>query len=360
MLSRLGHSQATELTQKVAGGKALPAEVVRQIVTKTDGVPLFVEELTKMVVESNLLTECETHYELRGTLLPLAIPSTLHDSLMARLDRLTTAREIAQVGATLGREFSYDLIQAVVPLREETLQQALTQLVAAELIYQRGEPPQATYVFKHALVQDTAYQSLLKTKRQQFHQRIAQVLEVQFPDIVETHPELVAHHYTEAKLSELAIPYWYQAGQGAIRRTAFTEALHHLTKGVELLQLLPESSARDWQELDLQSALGLVLQTLKGYAAPEVDHAYIRARQLCQQVGDTAQLVSVLRGQLLFYGVRADYNIALELGQQMLAVVEQYPAYLVEAHLAMGLIALYLGDPSLPDPSGTEHCYRRT
>ncbi|MSQ48324.1 MAG: hypothetical protein EXR78_08040 [Deltaproteobacteria bacterium] len=253
MLSRLGQSQVTEMTQKVAGGKTLPAEVVRQIVTKTDGVPLFVEELTKMVVESGLLTERETHYELSGALLALAIPSTLHDSLMARLNRLTTARDIAQVGAMLGREFSYEIIQAVVPLGEETLQQALAQLVATELIYQRGVPPQATYIFKHALVQDAAYQSLLKSKRQQLHQRIAQVLEADFLDITEHRPELVAHHYTEAKLSDLAIPYWYQAGQGAIRRAAFTEALNHLTQGLELLQTVPESSERDRQELDLQA-----------------------------------------------------------------------------------------------------------
>jgi class 3 adenylate cyclase/predicted ATPase len=346
MLSRLPQPQVLEMTRKVAGGKALPTEIVRQIVTKTDGVPLFVEELTKMVIESDLLTERDTHYEIRGALIPLTIPSTLHDSLMARLDRLTTAREIAQVGATLGREFSYDLIQAVVPLREEVLQQALAQLVAAELLYQRGFSPQATYVFKHALVQDAAYESMLKSKRQQLHQRIAQVLEVQFPDIVEYRPELVAHHYTEARLSELAVPYWYQAGQGAIRRAAFAEALNHLTQGLELLQTVPESSERDRQELDLQSALGLVLQTIKGYAAPEVDSAYTRARSLCQRVGDTAQLVSVLRGQLLFYGVRADYGVALELGQQMLAVAERAREleYQVEAHLAMGLVRLYQGE----------------
>jgi predicted ATPase len=169
--------------------------VVEQIVAKTDGVPLFVEELTKMVLESSFLQEQEERYALTGPLPPLAIPSTLHDSLMARLDRLATVKAIAQLGATLGREFSSALLQAVSPWDEGTVQRGLHQLVAAEFLYQQGVPPHATYRFKHALIQDTAYQSLLKSTRQQYHQRVAQVLEAQFPDIVDTQPELVAHHY---------------------------------------------------------------------------------------------------------------------------------------------------------------------
>jgi predicted ATPase len=176
-------------------------------VTKTDGVPLFVEELTKMVLESGFLREGEDHYELTGPLPPLAIPSTLQDSLMARLDRIAPVRELAQLGATLGREFSYELFHAVSALDEEALQPGLRQLVATELVYQRGVPPQATYLFKHALIQDTAYQSLLKSKRQQLHRQIAQVLQNRFPETVETQPELVAHHYTEAGLALQALPY---------------------------------------------------------------------------------------------------------------------------------------------------------
>src|SRR5262249_4445722 len=193
-LARLPRRHATEMTGQVARGKTLPAEVVEQVVAKTDGVPLFVEELTKMVLESGLLQEQENRYELTGPLPPLAIPTTLHDSLMARLDRLATVKGLAQLGATLGREFSYELLHAVSPWDEETVQQGLRQLVEVEFLYQRGLPPQATYRFKHALIQDEAYQSLLRSTRQQHHQRIAQVLEAQFPGTAQTQPELVAHH----------------------------------------------------------------------------------------------------------------------------------------------------------------------
>ena len=201
--------------------------MVQQIVAKTDGVPLFVEELTKMVRgvgaahEKRMASMSCTAVPLP----PLAIPSTLQDSLMARLDRLGPVKEIAQLGATLGGNSRYELLHAVSPLDEGSLQQGLRQLVEAELLYQRGLPPQATYLFKHALIQDTAYQSLLKSKRQQYHQQIAQVLEEQFPETEETQPELLAHHYTEAGLIAQAIPYWQQAGQRAIQRSANVEAI---------------------------------------------------------------------------------------------------------------------------------------
>ena len=228
-LNRLPRRQAAEMTGRVAHGKALPPEVVEQVVAKTDGVPLFVEELTKMVLESGLLQEREERYELTGPLPPLAIPTTLHDSLMARLDRLATVKGLAQLGATLGREFSYELLHAVSPWDEAALRRGLQQLVEAEFLYQQGLPPQATYLFKHALIQEAAYQSLLKSTRQQYHQRIAQVLEARFPEICETQPELLAHHYTEAGLLAQAIPYWQQAGQRALERSATLEAVAHLT-----------------------------------------------------------------------------------------------------------------------------------
>ena len=224
-LPRLPRRQAVEMTGLVAHNKALPTEVVEQVVAKTDGVPLFVEELTKMVLESGLLQERAERYELTGSLPPLAIPTTLHDSLMARLDRLAAVKGLAQLGATLGREFSYDLLQAVAPWDEDTLQRGLHQLVAAEFLYQRGLPPQATYRFKHALIQDAAYQSLLRSTRQQHHQRIGQVLEARFPELCETQPELLAHHYTEAGLNAQAIPYWQRAGQRAVERSANLEAI---------------------------------------------------------------------------------------------------------------------------------------
>ncbi len=285
-LTRLPRTQAAELIERVTGGKLLPTEVQQQIVSKTDGVPLFVEELTKMVLESGLLRETDGHYELAGPLPPLAIPATLHDSLMARLDRLAAARDVAQLGATLGREFSYELLQAVSRVDEVSLQHALARLVEAEVLYQRGLPPQARYVFKHALIQDAAYQSLLKSTRQQYHQQIAQALQEQFSETREAQPELLAHHYTEADLVAQAIPYWQKAGQRAIERSANAEAISHLAKALELLKTLPDTSERVRQELSLQITLGPALVILKGMAAPEVEKVYTRARELCQQVGE--------------------------------------------------------------------------
>src|SRR5262245_24497900 len=193
---------------------------------------------------------------------------------MARLDRLATTREIAQLGATLGREFSYELLHAVSPLDEGTLQQGLRQLVEAELLYQRGLSPQASYFFKHALIQDAAYHSLLKSRRQQLHQQIAQVLAEKFSETTETKLELLAHHYTEAGLIAQAIPYWQKAGQRATQRSAHVEAISHLTQGLELLKTLPNTPERAQRELTLQIALGLPLQTTKGMGAPELERAY--------------------------------------------------------------------------------------
>jgi TOMM system kinase/cyclase fusion protein len=324
-LNRLPRRQAAELTGRVAHGKALPPAVVEQVVAKTDGVPLFVEELTKMVLESGLLREREARYELTGPLPSLAIPATLHDSLMARLDRLATVKSLAQLGATLGREFAYALLQAVSPWDEGTLQRGLQQLVAAEFLYQQGLPPQATYRFKHALIQDAAYQSLLKSTRQQYHQRIAQMLEARFPEIVETQPELLAHHYTEAGLSAQAIPYWQTAGQRAAQRSAHQEAVGHLTTGVEVLQTLPDTPERAHQDLRLHVALGVSLMAVKGRAAPEVERVYTRARALCQQVGDTPQLFPVLRGLYLFYLNRGQRQTAQDLAEQLLRQAERQP-----------------------------------
>ena len=276
-VNRLPRRQAVEVIRQVAHGKVLPPEVVEQIVAKTDGVPLFVEELTKMVLESGLLQERDERYALTGPLHPLAIPATLHDSLMARLDRLAAVKALAQLGATLGREFSYALLRAVAPWEEEIVQQGLHQLVAAEFLYQRGVPPQATYTFKHALIQDVAYQSLLRSTRQQYHQRIAQALEAQFPETVATQPELVAQHYTAAGCAEQAVLYWLRAGQQASDRSAHLEAISHVTTGIELLKTLPETPEHTQQALTLHLALGAALHVAKGHAAPEVEQAYTQA-----------------------------------------------------------------------------------
>ena len=274
----------------MAHRKTLPPEVLEQIVARTDGVPLFVEELTKMVLESALLQEHEERYELTAPLPPLAIPATLHDSLMARLDRLAAVKGLAQLGATLGRAFAYALLQAVSPWDEATVRRGLHQLVEAEFLYQQGLPPQATYVFKHALIQEAAYQSLLRSTRQQYHQRIAQALEAQFPARAETQPELLAHHYTEAGLSAQAVDYWQRAGQQAIQRSANVEAIAHLRQGIALLTTLPDTPERVQAELTLQTTLGPALMATRGYAAPEVAATYHRARELCQQAEETAAL----------------------------------------------------------------------
>jgi TOMM system kinase/cyclase fusion protein len=342
---RLPRRQAVEVSHHIAHGKALPPEVVEQIVAKTDGVPLFVEELTKMLLESGLLQEQPERYTLTGPLPPLAIPTTLHDSLMARLDRLAVVKGLAQLAATLGREFSYALLHAVSPWDEGTVQRGLHQLVEAEFLYQRGLPPQATYLFKHALIQDTAYQSLLRSTRQQYHQRIAQVLEARFPDLCETQPELLAQHYTEAGVIAQAIPYWQRAGQRAIERSAHLEAIAHLSKGLEVLGTLLDNPERARQELELQTTLGPALIATKGYAAPEVEKVYARARELCRQIEETPWLFPVLRGLWLFHFVGAELHIAYALGEQLLTLAqsEEDPAFLLEAHRAMGTTLFWLG-----------------
>jgi predicted ATPase len=345
-LHRLTPQQAVEMVRRVAHNKALPPEVIEQVVAKTDGVPLFVEELTKMVLESGLLEEREERYELTGPLLPLAIPATLHDSLMARLDRLGAVKGLAQLGATLGREFSYALLQAVSPWDEETLRRGLHQLVEAEFLYQRGLLPQATYLFKHVLIQEAAYQSLLKITRQQYHQRIAQAVEARFPELCATQPALVAQHYTEAGLTEQAIPYWQRAGQQALQRSANPEAIQHLTTGLALLATLPETPARAQQELDLELALGPALMATKGYAAPDVEQTYARARALCAKIGDTPQRFPTLRGLWGFYHNRGELPTARELGEQFYRLVqcEAAPTHLLEAHAALGNTLFFLGE----------------
>ncbi len=254
-LNRLPRTQVAQMVElladRVTGGKPFPTEVMQHLVEKSDGIPLFVEEMTKTVLESDILTANEREYVLTGPVSAMAIPATLQDSLMARLDRLVTAKGLAQLGATLGRHFSYALLQAVAQLDEETLQRELQRLVTAELLYQRGVPPQATYLFKHALIQDVAYQSLLKSTRQHYHQRIAQVLEARFPEVVATQPELLAHHYTAAGCTEQAVAYWQRAGEHASDRSAHLEAISHFTTGIELLKTLPETPAHTQQALTL-------------------------------------------------------------------------------------------------------------
>jgi class 3 adenylate cyclase/energy-coupling factor transporter ATP-binding protein EcfA2 len=258
-LSRLDRYDRTALIEQIAGSTALPNEVIDQIAERTDGVPLFIEELTKSVLESGVPA--------------VGIPTTLHDSLMARLDRLSSVRRVAQIGAAIGREFSYVLLDAVSHLPEDDLQAALARLVASELVFQRGAPPEAVYVFKHALVQDAAHSSLLRATRQHLHAEIAQALEIHSSEMMENQPELLALHYAEAGLVEKSIAFWAKAGHRSTARSAMAEAAAQFQRGIDQLALLPDTPERHRQELEFFSALGAVLQVVKGFAAPETGRA---------------------------------------------------------------------------------------
>ena len=346
-LNRLSRHQVEQVATQVAGGKALPAEVIAQLVDRTDGVPLYVEEMTKSVLESGVLKEADERYELTSSITSLSIPATLQDSLMARLDRLVTAKAVAQYASVIGRQFSYELLQAVSSLDEATLQRELGRLVEAELVYQRGLPPNAIYTFKHALVQDTAYESLLRNTRQGYHRRIAEVLEELFPETIESQPELLAHHFTEAGLNIQAVIYWQKAGQQASERSSYQEATNHLTTGLTLLQTLPETLQRHQQELTLQMALGAASLAIRGHAASEVEVAYTRARVLCQELGDTQDVFPALFGLWRFYNTRADFLVARQLSEELLALAERgdESSLYVIAHFAVGATLMWMGEP---------------
>jgi tetratricopeptide (TPR) repeat protein len=264
---------------------------------------------------------------------------------MARLDQLNSAKEVAQLGAVLGREFPYDMLQAVSPQDEEALQAGLMHLVAAELLYQRGRPPRARYLFKHALIQDAAYASLLRSTRQQVHQRVARLLEERFPELVQTQPELLAHHYTAAGHHEPAFTYWRQAGEQAQARSAYAEAIAHLRQGLELLTTLPDTRERLQRELDVHMALASAYHASKGQAAPEVEQTYTRARQLCEHLGDDQQLFYVLMGLYRNYSGRGQHQKALEAVDTFCQIAQctQDQRLLMEAHMAQGTWMLHVG-----------------
>ena len=259
------------MVEGVAHAKRLPEEVIEEIIVKTDGVPLFVEELTKTVLESNLLSEKDGRYVFSGPLRQLAIPATLTDSLMARLDRMGPFKEVAQIGATIGREFSYELLRAVAETPADTLNVALNHLEHAGLIIRRGHPPEADYAFNHALVQDAAYSSLLHSDRKRLHARIAAVLAEMYPERAEREPELLAHHFTEADQSESAVDFWLKAGKRAAKTRANLEAIARLRRGLEVVAGNPGIPDRDGKELALRIGLGVPLIAAKGYAVQEVE-----------------------------------------------------------------------------------------
>ncbi|MDA9435143.1 hypothetical protein XH88_25730 [Bradyrhizobium sp. CCBAU 51627] len=345
-LGRLSPSDVKNVATQVANGRALPTEVMKQIVAKTDGNPLFVEELTKAVLEAGILVENQTRDQI-GSSLPLsAIPETLHDSLMARLDRLHSVKEIAQIGATIGRDFSYLLIRAVVDREEARLQQSLAELEEAGLIFRQGDLPDAVYTFKHALVRDAAYQSLLKRRRRQLHAQIARVLEEEFPAAAMNDPEILAHHFTEAGLLEQATDYWLKAGKRALGRSSNAEAVKHLARGLELIEQLPSSPQRDRRELDFYMALGPAVAATEGDAAPETSRVFSRARALLGESASLEERMTILWGNYLAHSMRAEYSTALDDARHCLALAAEYdhPGVSVLATRFIGQTLHFTGD----------------
>ena len=345
-LSKLTRAQSGAMVARLAGIKTLPSSLVKQILTKTDGVPLFVEELTNSILESGELKEAGDHYEYAGDMRSISIPATLRDSLMARLDRFVPVKEIAQIGAAIGREFSYELIAAVAPMRQSQLDTALSQLTYSGLAFRRGTPPDATYTFKHALVQDAAYDSLLKSPRQELHAKIARVIEERFPGVKDTEPELLAHHLSAAGADAAAIPSWYKAATNAVERVALLDAMAHCARGLALLSALPDSQDRARQELALQLVLGQAAAQAKGWAAPEPEQAFSRARALCEAIGDAPEVFPALWGVWAFSVVAGRMVAAEAVALEFLGHAKRSgdSAAVCEGQRIVGEMALHLGD----------------
>jgi tetratricopeptide (TPR) repeat protein len=334
------------MVDRIIGSKPMPAEVLEQIVEKTDGVPLFVEELTKTVLESGLLREEVGGFAIDKALTPLAIPSTLQDSLMARLDRLAPVKEIAQIGAAIGREFPYRLLEAVSPIQGAALQDAIGQLIAAELIHRRGEPPEATYVFKHALVQDTAYGSLLRSRRQRIHADIARALEERFTDQVNAAPAILAHHYAEAGLQEPAARYWLKAAELALSRSAQTEVERHVNAGLELISRLSDGPDRQSLELSFHLVRATASTSLRGYNAQETVAALMEAKRLLDAgVGSDLQRFSVLQGLCSANQFAARIEPALNLAREIVEVAnrQEDTTYRMIGYRLQGSMLFYMG-----------------
>jgi class 3 adenylate cyclase/predicted ATPase len=346
VLTRLTRRQAGELVTHVAGTRALAAEVVSQIVARTDGVPLYVEELTKMVVETGLAPPLQEGPETADAPQSLAIPATLQDSLMARLDRLNGGKAVAQLCATLGREFSYALLRAVSDLDDAGLDRELDRLVEAEFLYQRGTPPDATYVFKHALIREAAYESLLRSARRQLHRRNALAMVNQFAAESAAQPEYVAMQFTEAGELGDAVRWWQSAGRRAFSRATYAEAAAHFRKGLVLLTSTPGSGERDQRELELQVELGYALIPLRGWAASETAAAFTRAGELCRSIGETPVRFRALWGLGAFHFVRGDQRRAREVADQCLAASRVYNDVdaRIEAHYLSGIVLCTMGD----------------
>jgi predicted ATPase len=324
-LGRLDRSRVQTMMEHVAGGRRLPTEVVGEIVAKTDGIPLFVEELTKAVLEAGILVEDAAGYRLDGALPRLAIPATLQDSLVARLDRLAPVKEIAQVGAAIGREFSYALLQAVTGRDKLSLNAALSRLEDAELLFRTRPPPDVRYSFKHALVQDAAYETLLKSRRQVLHRHIAEALRDRFSSLADTEPEIVAHHFTQAGLAEIAADWWGKAAERSMLSSAYNEAIAHLSKALRLTDELNHGPTQQLLRFRLQTIYGHAWLHSAGLTSPEAKVAFARARQLAADVEDAMEKFSAYYGLWAGSFARADLSPTLEMAEASLREVQRWP-----------------------------------
>jgi class 3 adenylate cyclase/tetratricopeptide (TPR) repeat protein len=320
-LNRFDEQHTVALIKKVADNRSLASEIIQRIVTRTDGIPLFIEEMTKSLLESGMLRAEEDHYVLDPSLPQLAIPSSLHALLLSRLDRLEGAKEVAQVAAALGREFSFELLRAVSHITGDQLKEALSRLLAAGLIFRRGSAPRESFIFKHALVQDAAYSTLLRGPRRALHARVASIQEEQFPEIGDHQPEIVAHHYTEAGLPDNAIKYWRKAGELALRRSANVEAVQHLTHALALTPSLGDEALRRRQELAIYLVLGQAVRGIKGHAAPETLQMFTNARDRLDIEANAKQKMSILYGLFGVHFVRGEHAAAYEVAREAAALV---------------------------------------
>ena len=348
LLGPLSRVAAEQLVFAVTHSKALPKDLMEQILEKTDGVPLFIEELTKTVLESGLLREEGDTYALDEPLGAVAIPSTLQDSLKARLDRLSSDKEVVQVGAAIGRSFSYRLIATVMSQEEGFLRTALERLVETKMIYQGGVPPDATYTFRHALVQEAAYESMLRSRKLALHARIVQTIDTHFREIAEMEPEILAHHCARAELPEKAIGYWLKAGKGAVGRSANLEATNHLRSGLKLLHAIPAANDRARVELELQLTLGQASIAARGYTAIETTHAFVRAEQLAEKIGVPEQRCSALYGNFVGYLIGGHLDLAGETVSRLFQLANQggESSHLCLAYRLLGSYSFFCGDLS--------------
>jgi hypothetical protein len=344
-LNRLGQRQCADLIGEVVGGRPFPETLIRAIIERADGIPLFVEELTKSVIESGLVHETDSGLVVDGPLPPLAIPTTLQGSLLARLDRLSTTREVAQIGAAIGREFNHHLVAVVAGLPEAQLQAALSQLEAAGLIFRRGGPPEAVYIFKHALVQDAAHDSLLKSRRQQLHALIAEAIEQHYPETASNQPQLLAQHYAEAGFAERSARAWLAAGHLSASRSASGEAALQFARGIDVLQVIEPGAERDGLELDLRIGRGSACAVAYGHPAIETEMAWVRAIELLRDHPEDPRIFWARRGLSSVYGARANMSAYAAIAEETLELAQKSagPAGLCVAYMMFNNLSMYTG-----------------